>query len=370
MVLKSVGGVLVTVAFLLCAGGGAAAQKVDISSQLRGLDLEGVKQVISAMHEDLQNKTLVDDELRGEIRWLKADREAFQNKTRVMEAENTAVRAELEQVKREKDALQNETQVVQTELSKEKKRNAVLRAEVTETRSLLYQLANTTNTRLDQCEAKSNPFIQEMEHRRLQQAEQCHGSGMQTMLATCCPSGGGSGGHRRQLQSDHGCAAFPDTCSVACSAIFDEFYEGCYESMIAGMPAAEQAEFDSFYGACTEVAQQAAAALDGASPAMIFHVVVVDQEAEQQAAMANGGSGSGSPQFGNVNLPPAPAPPSSDGAVAAQEFRRICTTANLATCVPECNGESLLVSKLIILFCCAVILYMLFLIQRLVCLQR
>eukprot|EP01052_Picozoa_sp_SAG31_P022981 SAG31_NODE_1859_length_7052_cov_4.965051_1_plen_1196_part_00 len=271
----------------------------------------------------------------AELGQVKTVNVGLQNRTQVLE--DTAARAELKQVKREKDAVQNKTRVVQAELSKEKKRNAVLRVEVTEIQSMLYQFFNKTNTRLDQCEAKSNPFIQEMDHRQLQQTEQCYGSGMQTMLATCCPGGGGSGGHRRELQSDHGCAAFPDTCSVGCSAIYNDFYEDCHESIITSMPAAEQAEFDNFYGDCTEVAQQAAAVLEGASPAMIFHVVVVDQEAEQQAAMSNGGSGSGTSQFGPVNLPPAPASP-SDGAVAAQEFRRICTTANLATCVPDCNA--------------------------------
>eukprot|EP01051_Picozoa_sp_SAG22_P010414 SAG22_NODE_937_length_6418_cov_124.858680_6_plen_543_part_00 len=190
--------------------------------------------------------------------------------------------------------------------------------------------------RLDQCEAKTSPFIQEMEHRRLQQEEQCRGTGMQTMVASCCSDGGG---HRRELQG--GCSAFPDTCSPSCAQAFTQFYEGCHEDLIAGMAAAEQAEFDNFYGDCTEAAQQAAAALEGASPAMIFHVVVVDQEAEQQAAMANGDGGSGSDlsQFGPVNLPPTPSPPSdASGAVAAQEFRRVCTTVNLATCVPECNA--------------------------------
>ena len=177
---------------------------------------------------------------------------------------------------------------------------------------------------------------------------------MQTMLTTCCPDGGGSGGHRRGLQSGHGCAAFPDTCSTACATVFTEFYEACREDMIAGMPAAEQAQFDTFYGECTEAAQQAAAALEGASPAMIFHVVVVDQEAEQQAAAANGGGGGGkSGPLGPVVLPPAPAPapaPASDGAVAAQEFRRVCTTANLATCVPDCNGGFLRVIELLVVF--------------------
>ena len=57
---------------------------------------------------------------------------------------------------------------------------------------------------------------QQHARRRLQHEEQCRGAGMQTMLATCCPDGGG--GHRRELQgSGRGCTAFPDTCSAACA---------------------------------------------------------------------------------------------------------------------------------------------------------
>eukprot|EP01051_Picozoa_sp_SAG22_P000284 SAG22_NODE_6_length_41368_cov_49.702222_27_plen_142_part_00 len=69
-------------------------------------------------------------------------------------------------------------------------------------------------------------FEQQTNHRRLQHEEQCRGSGMQTMLATCCPSDVGGGGHRRELQgSGRGCTAFPDTCSAAYAGVFAEFYE-------------------------------------------------------------------------------------------------------------------------------------------------
>eukprot|EP01052_Picozoa_sp_SAG31_P015756 SAG31_NODE_1021_length_10327_cov_17.940653_2_plen_610_part_00 len=84
---------MIAATFLLCAGGGAAAQKVDISSQLRGLNMpEGLQQFLGAMvakmqgleednavlqnktnavEAELRNKTLVEEELRGEISWLK-----------------------------------------------------------------------------------------------------------------------------------------------------------------------------------------------------------------------------------------------------------------------------------------------------------
>eukprot|EP01051_Picozoa_sp_SAG22_P027691 SAG22_NODE_9393_length_592_cov_0.778905_1_plen_168_part_01 len=71
---------------------------------------------------------------------------------------------------------------------------------------------------VSQCVLGTASFVQYVEgvetKRRQTQEAQCHGTGMQTMLAVCCPSsaGGGSGeggGHRRELQS-HGCTAFPD----------------------------------------------------------------------------------------------------------------------------------------------------------------
>eukprot|EP01052_Picozoa_sp_SAG31_P004927 SAG31_NODE_210_length_20286_cov_22.684748_20_plen_61_part_00 len=59
---------MVTAVFLLCVGGGAAAQKLDISSQLSSLDVpEGLQQFLAAMvtkmeglEAELRNKTLVD----------------------------------------------------------------------------------------------------------------------------------------------------------------------------------------------------------------------------------------------------------------------------------------------------------------------
>eukprot|EP01051_Picozoa_sp_SAG22_P000544 SAG22_NODE_15_length_32914_cov_20.713546_18_plen_836_part_00 len=184
--------------------------------------------------------------------------------------------------------------------------------------------------------------------RRLQEDAQCRGDGLTEMLAACCPASGGGGGHRRELQgSGRGCAAFPDTCSAACAPLFTEYYSDCH-GMIEGMPAAEQAEFDSFYTECEDTAQAAAVMLAGASPALMFHVVVIDQEAEQQAAMASGGSAPSGPPFGPVVLPPiGPPPPSSSAggsgtgaASEVQEYRRVCSKANLTTCAPPCNHIS------------------------------
>ena len=138
-------------------------------------------------------------------------------------------------------------------------------------------------------------------------------------LTACCPAGGGGGssGHRRGLQG--GCSGFPASCSVECAELFVEYYGVC-QDLITAMPATEKEEFDSFYGQCSEAAQVAAAMIDGASPAMIYHVLVISPVGRGE--------------------PPAPSPPpaTTGGSVAAQEFRRVCTTANLATCVPACNA--------------------------------
>ena len=105
-----------------CAGGGAP-QKVDIS-QLEGLDVpEGLKQFIGTIVTELhevknenavllkgQNRTrVVEAELRGEISWLKTDRDAFQNKTRVVEADNAALRIEVTELRGALNLFSNQT---------------------------------------------------------------------------------------------------------------------------------------------------------------------------------------------------------------------------------------------------------------------
>eukprot|EP01051_Picozoa_sp_SAG22_P010674 SAG22_NODE_973_length_6217_cov_52.971723_3_plen_1437_part_00 len=312
---------MVTAAFLLCAGGGAAAQKVDISDQLKGLDVpEGLHQFLGAMvtelkevKTELRNKTLVEEELRDEISWLKKDRESFQNKTRAVEAEL-------------------------------RKENAALWIIVAD----LQNQAKTNSARLDQCEADTHPFIKEMQRRRMQDEETlCRGSGLSAMFAACCPSSGGNGGHRRFLQGQ-GCDVLPDTCPVACAPLFIEFFEGC-QDMVSDLTQEEQQEFAGLYADCNEAEQQGAMANLQPVDVKMFRITI-DQEAEQQAAMANSGSSGPSPPFGPVVLPPSgspPAPPPEDGAATdvedgaatdVEQYHAQCTTANIVTCVPACNA--------------------------------
>eukprot|EP01052_Picozoa_sp_SAG31_P020340 SAG31_NODE_1524_length_8006_cov_11.768812_3_plen_703_part_00 len=326
---------VVAVAFLLCAGGGAA-QKVDISQLSIGLDVtdpQQLKQVIgvlmmkmqglekenavlhnktNAVEAELRNKTLVEEELRGEITWLKKDR----------------------------DALENKTQVIEGELVKEKKKRMQLSIEVTQVRSALYRFSNKTNidytnitVRLDQCEAETAPFAAMMNRRRIQEDTLCRGSGLTAMFQACCPSGSARNGHRI-LQLTEGCDALPETCSASCAPLFIEYFEGCQE-MLDDLAPNQRQIFVGFYGGCQEVEQAAAAMLQDARPAMIFHVVVMS-EAEAEQAQMFGGGGAPAPPIGQIGaLPPSPSP--AGGAQIAQEFRRVCTTANLTTCVPQCN---------------------------------
>jgi hypothetical protein len=334
MMLKSVGAVMVTAAFLLCAGGGATAQKVDIDTQLRGLDVpERLQQFLGAMvtkmqgleeknaklqkeqnraqvvEAELRNKTLVEEELRGEVSWLKKDMDAFHNKTRAVEAEF-------------------------------RRENAALRIEVMELRNQSTKDIRRIHARLDQCEADS--FSQAVERRQMQeQTPVCGREAVDNMLAVCCASGAPTGnGHR--LQEFVGCDSLPPTCSLDCSFRFISIFDNCHDqALMRGLSAEELADWTSFYAVCSEV-EQSAAEMGALQPVNIkmFRIIIIDQEAEHQAAMANDGSGAPSPPFGPVVLPPTgpPLAPSPDSSTDLEQYHAQCTTANILTCVPDCNA--------------------------------
>jgi hypothetical protein len=119
------------------------------------------------------------------------------------------------------------------------------------------------------------------------------------------------------------------------------YFEGC-QGIIDDLAPDERQGFQELYGNCQEVEQAAAAMLQDARPAMIFHVLVLSDAAAQHAQMF-GGDGGLDQSFGPIKMDPHPAPspspPSSaPGAEIAQEFRRVCTTENLLVCVPQCNS--------------------------------
>ena len=89
-------------------------------------------------------------------------------------------------------------------------------------------------------------------------------------------------------------------------------------------------------------------ALAGATPAMMYRLVVLDDEAQSQEAFFGGGGGLAPPPptgFNPVVLHPIgpPSPPSSGsaGAGEVQAFRRVCSVANLTVCAPPGSCFSL-----------------------------
>jgi hypothetical protein len=141
-------------------------------------------------------------------------------------------------------------------------------------------------------------------------------------MAACCPGGGdgdAGGGHRR-TQAD---CALPDTCpSAQCAAVFGAFFGDC-EAMLAQTGPAELALLRDFHASCQELEASSQQMLDSATPAMIFHLLVVDE-----ATLP--------PPPPTPPTPPGPPDASSGSAEAVEEFRRVCTRGNLQSCAPVC----------------------------------
>eukprot|EP01051_Picozoa_sp_SAG22_P011004 SAG22_NODE_1024_length_5987_cov_3.799932_4_plen_623_part_00 len=313
MMLKSVGAVMITAAFLLCAGGGAAAQQVDIS-QLRGLDVpEGLQQFLGAMVTKMQGLEEENVKLQEDLRWLKKDREVFQNKTRVVEAE---LRRELEDERKDKAALW----IGVMELQNHTKKNL-----------------RHINTRLDQCEA--NTFTQVVERRQMQgQTPACGREAVDSMLAVCCAAPAGNG-HRLEFV---GCDSLPSTCSLQCSYQFISIFDNCHDdALMRGLSAKQLADWTSFYAACSEV-EQSAAEMGALQPVNVrmFRIMISSDAAQSQAEMF-GGQGQTEPIIGPLPQLPPPPPASSDsGSTEVQDYHAQCATENILTCVPTCNATT------------------------------
>eukprot|EP01052_Picozoa_sp_SAG31_P048965 SAG31_NODE_10500_length_1131_cov_1.247093_1_plen_197_part_01 len=191
---------VVTAAFLLCAGGGAAAQKVDIN-QLKGLDVpEGLQQFLGVMVTKMQG-------LESQLLSERVEKVALQNRTQAIEAELVGAQGEISLLKKDRNAFQNKTRVIESELWRE---NAALRLEVTELRAQTKRDLQRINARLDQCEAET--FAEVVERRQTQdQTPACGREAVDSMLAVCCAAPVGNG-HR--LQESVGCESLPPTCSI------------------------------------------------------------------------------------------------------------------------------------------------------------
>merc|ERR1711969_276637 len=103
-------------------------------------------------------------------------------------------------------------------------------------------------------------------------------------MDACCPAASGNGQGHRLLQAD---CALPDTCpSAECAATFTAFFDDCTDML----GASELARLRDFYTNCQQLDSSAQLMLDGAEPAMIFHVLVLDEASAQAQSMFGGGS--------------------------------------------------------------------------------
>eukprot|EP01050_Picozoa_sp_SAG11_P018800 SAG11_NODE_2899_length_2853_cov_2.525073_1_plen_705_part_10 len=312
-----------TAAFLLCARGGAAHQPPDIS-QLGGLDMEGLKQFLGAMVTEMQG-------MKEEYKKLQYE----QNRTQAIETELVRAQGEISWLKKDRDAFQNKTRVVEAELRKE---NAALRLEVKELRNQNTKDIRRIHARLNQCEADS--FAQVVERRQTQeQTPACGREAVDGMLAVCCAAPAGNG-HR--LQESVGCDSLPPTCSVQCSYQFISIFDSCQDqALMRGLSAEQLADWTSFYAVCSEV-EQSAAEMGALQPVNVrmFRIMISSDAAQSQAEMF-GGDGQTQPIIGSLpELPPPPPPASTSDSDSTdvEQYHAQCTTANILTCVPECNA--------------------------------
>eukprot|EP01045_Picozoa_sp_COSAG04_P016474 COSAG04_NODE_1378_length_7010_cov_3.077268_4_plen_716_part_00 len=228
-------------------------------------------------------------------------------------------------------------------------------AQAAELRNELTQANEKIKTTTDQLqrdidELRGPKKRRRRRRRRAQAAQTCDARTFQARtdeaMDACCPAASGGGQGHRLLQAD---CALPYTCpSAECASTFTAFFDDCTDMLGAN----ELARLRGFYANCQQLDSDAQLMLDGAEPAMIFHVLVLDDASAQAQSMFGGGGGGGG-DFADENPSldplhplappppalPAPAPPFSgggSGAVGVEEFQAICTKSNLATCAPIC----------------------------------
>ena len=210
-------------------------------------------------------------------------------------------------------------------------------------------LANATkeDTASVQADSTDRRWMNSTLHRRAQAAPQACArvQDFQALSAAamdaCCPANGG--GHRRLQASCDLPAACP---SAACAAVFVPYMEDC-TAMLGTMPGVPVADFQSFAASCAEMQAGAGQMLQPVAVQM-FRVLVSTEGAAQGGAMFPGGRGGG---VGGASQPldqlhpltPVPPPPPNvvGGAetTSVTQYHAVCTSADVASCVPACNAE-------------------------------
>jgi hypothetical protein len=159
-------------------------------------------------------------------------------------------------------------------------------------------------------------------------------------MDACCPASGG--GHRRLQASCDLPAACP---SAACAAVFVPYMQDC-AAMLAATPGVPVADFESFAASCAELQAGGGEMLQPVAVQM-FRVLVNTEAAAQAGSMFPGGGGSGD-GGGKLDplqpLPPVPPPPpdatgGGDETADVTQYHAVCTSVDIASCVPPCNAE-------------------------------
>jgi hypothetical protein len=118
-------------------------------------------------------------------------------------------------------------------------------------------------------------------------------------------------------------------------------------TMIAATPGVPVADFQSFAASCAEM-QAGSSLLLPASQVLQFRILVNTEGTAQASTMfpggqnGAGGAGHGDPLDPLQPLTPVPPPPPGDAVeggdeTAVQQYHAVCTSADVASCMPTCN---------------------------------
>eukprot|EP01046_Picozoa_sp_COSAG06_P004267 COSAG06_NODE_177_length_21031_cov_13.839528_6_plen_230_part_00 len=138
----------------------------------------------------------------------------------------------------------------------------------------------------------------------------------------------------------------PAACpSAACAAVFVPYMQDC-AVMLAATPGVPVADFESFAASCAEMQADAGEMLQPVAVQM-FRVLVNTEGAAQASAMFSGGGAGGNDGGAGQPLDPlAPVPPpppdatrAEDDTTSVTQYHAVCTSADVASCVPPCNAE-------------------------------